>query len=342
MKEELKQSRYSRQVLFAPIGEEGQRRLGESRVLIVGMGALGTVLANHMVRAGVGHVRFIDRDFVEPSNLQRQMLFDEQDAQESLPKAVAAERKLKHINSEIHIEGIVGDLTAANIDEVAGQVDLILDGTDNFQTRFLINDYAFKHGIPYVYGGVVAARGMQATFIPGQTPCLRCLINEGEGTGETCDTSGVLAPVVDIIASYQATEALKILVGKKEALRTTLLSFDLWHGFSHEIKLNQPKTACQTCQKKEYPALEIKGERQMTSLCGRDTVQITPATKREWDLTEWKKRLERVGTVQLTPFLLRAEVDGLRLVLFTDGRVLVQGTEDVNRAKAVYARYIGM
>ncbi|EGL81723.1 UBA/THIF-type NAD/FAD binding protein [Caldalkalibacillus thermarum TA2.A1] len=342
MKQELKQSRYSRQMLFTPIGEEGQKRLGQSRVLIVGMGALGTVLANHMVRAGVGHVRFIDRDFVEPSNLQRQMLFDEQDAAQSLPKAIAAERKLKQINSEIHIEGIVGDLTAANIDQVAHEVDLILDGTDNFQTRFLMNDYAFKHGIPYVYGGVVAARGMQATFIPGETPCLRCLIDEGQGTGETCDTSGVIAPVVDIIASYQATEALKLLVGKKEAVRSTLLSFDLWHGFSHDIKLRQPKTGCLTCQKKEYPALEIKEEGQITSLCGRETVQITPSVKRDWDLKEWKKRLEKVGKVELTPFLLRADIDDLRLVLFTDGRVLVQGTEDVTRAKAVYARYIGM
>jgi molybdopterin-synthase adenylyltransferase len=202
------QERYSRQTLFAPIGEEGQRKLLASSVLIVGMGALGTVLANHMVRAGVGHIRFVDRDFVEASNLQRQMLFAEEDALQSLPKAVAAERKLKEINSGIAIEGHVGDVTAANIGMYAEGVDLILDGTDNFRTRFVMNDYAFQAGIPFIYGGAVSSRGMQATFIPGKTPCLRCFIAEGSGSGETCDTVGVLASIIDIVASYQATEAI--------------------------------------------------------------------------------------------------------------------------------------
>lgn len=339
---DIKNSRYSRQILFAPIGQEGQKRLAESKVLIVGMGALGTVVANHMVRAGVGHVRFIDRDFVEASNLQRQMLFDEQDARESVPKAVAAERKLKQINSEIEIEGLVGDLTPANIDEVAHDVQLILDGTDNFQTRFLMNDYAFKRGIPYFYGGIVAARGMQASFIPGRTPCLRCLITESSGGTETCDTSGVIAPVVDIVASYEATEAIKYLVGQHEALRPTLLSFDIWQGSFHQIRFDRVKKDCPTCQLHQYPALEIKDDQFITSLCGRETIQISPAQKQSWDLKQWKKRLERVGRVELTPFLLRAEVDDLRLVLFEDGRVMIQGTEDSTRAKAVYAKYIGM
>lgn len=334
--------RYSRQILFAPIGEEGQRRLAQSRILIVGMGALGTVLASHMVRAGVGLVRFIDRDFVEYSNLQRQILFDEQDASEHVPKAVAAERKLKQINSSIEIEGIVGDLTAANIDEVAEGVQLILDGTDNFQTRFLINDYAFKNKIPYIYGGAVASRGMQANFIPGQTPCLRCLITESAAGGETCDTSGVISPVVDVVASYQATEALKCLVGQKEALRTTLLSFDLWEGRFQQIQLNKPKKDCPTCQLHTYPALKLEDDSLITSLCGRQTIQISPAKKQNWDLAAWKTRLEKVGRVQLTPFLLRAEVDDVRLVLFPDGRVMIQGTEEVARAKAIYAKYIGM
>jgi adenylyltransferase/sulfurtransferase len=287
-------------------------------------------------------VRFIDRDFVELSNLQRQMLFDEQDARESVPKAIAAERKLKQINSEINIEGIVGDLTPANIEDVAGDVQLILDGTDNFQTRFLMNDYAFKRKIPFIYGGVVASRGMQAVFIPEKTPCLRCLITESAGGGETCDTSGVIAPVVDIVASYEATEAIKYLVGRHEALRSTLLSFDVWHGIFQEIKFNQPKKDCPTCQQKVYPSLEIKEDQFITSLCGRETIQITPSKKQAWDLVHWKKRLEKVGNVQLTPFLLRAEVEDLRLVLFTDGRVMIQGTEDRTRAKAVYAKYIGM
>lgn len=334
--------RYSRQILFAPIGEEGQRRLAQSKILIVGMGALGTVLASHMVRAGVGHVRFIDRDFVEMSNLQRQMLFDEQDAFNQIPKAVAAERKLRQINSSIEIEGIVGDLTAANIDEVAKDVHLILDGTDNFQTRFLINDYAFKNNIPYIYGGVVASRGMQANFIPGQTPCLRCLITESAGGGETCDTVGVIAPVVDVVASYEATEALKYLVGKTGDLRPTLLSFDLWQGSVHQIKLNEPKKDCPTCQQHTYPALKIEDDSFITSLCGRQTVQISPAKNQNWDLALWKNRLEKVGKVQLTPFLLRADLDDVRLVLFPDGRVMIQGTDEVSRAKAIYAKYIGM
>lgn len=340
----LKFNRYSRQILFAPIGEEGQAKLAASKVLIVGMGALGTVLANHMVRAGVGHVRFVDRDFVEASNLQRQMLFDEEDVRHTLPKAVAAEQKLKLINSEIRIEGIVGDVTAETIDQYAQGMDLILDGTDNFQTRFLLNDYAFKHGIPYIYGGVVSSRGMQATFILGQTPCLRCLIDDEGGTGETCDTAGVIAPVVDIIASYEAVEALKLLVGAHDKVRKGLLSIDIWNNMYQEIKWGRPRTTCPSCQLKEFPALQKRDEEQITSLCGRETIQITPKGNQEWDLERWAERLGKVGHVQKTPFLLRfqAESERLKLVLFPDGRVLIQGTEDVTEAKNHYAKYIGM
>lgn len=340
----LKFNRYSRQILFAPIGEEGQAKLAASKVLIVGMGALGTVLANHMVRAGVGHVRFVDRDFVEASNLQRQMLFDERDVQEALPKAVAAERKLKGINSEINVEGIVADVTAETIEQFAQGMDLILDGTDNFQTRFLLNDYAFKHGLPYVYGGVVSSRGMQATFIPGQTPCLRCLINDQGSTGETCDTVGVIAPVVDIIASFEAAEALKLLVGAHDEVRKGLLSIDIWNNMIQEIGWGRPRNHCPSCQLREFPALEIRDEQQITSLCGRETIQITPRGNTRWDLEEWTARLSRVGHVQKTPFLLRfqAEAERLKLVLFPDGRVLIQGTEDVTEAKNYYAKYIGM
>lgn len=334
--------RYSRQMLFAPIGEQGQQKLKQSSVFIVGMGALGTVLANHMVRAGVGNVRFIDRDFVEESNLQRQLLFTETDVEDHLPKAVAAERRLKQINSSLIIEGIVGDLNAANISDVIKQPDLILDGTDNFQTRFLINDYSVRQKIPYVYGGAVGSRGMQATFIPGRTPCLRCLFEEAGGATETCDTSGVIAPVVDIIASYQAVEAFKLLVGDSDRIRDGLLSVDLWHGYQHTLKWGEPKTDCPTCAKREFPSLRVANEDQFTSLCGRETIQITPQGVKQRDLAAWKERLANVGEVEINPFLLRCRVEGKTLVLFQDGRVMVQGTDDVVEAKNMYAKYIGM
>ncbi|WP_078428199.1 ThiF family adenylyltransferase [Alkalihalobacterium alkalinitrilicum] len=333
--------RYSRQMLFSHIGEEGQKKLHDSKVLIVGMGALGTVLANHMVRAGVGYVRFADRDYVEYSNLQRQMLFDEKDASESVPKAVAAQRKLQQVNSSVKIEGIVTDVTAMNIDELASGVDLILDGTDNFQTRFLLNDYCYKNGLPFVYGGAVSSRGMQATFIPEETPCLRCFINEGSSS-ETCDTSGVIAPIVDIVASYQAIDAMKFLVGKKDAIRKSLLSIDVWHNLNHQMKWTKPKADCLTCGEKVYPSLNVENEDQFLSLCGRETVQISPKSIKERDLDEWASRLSKIGDVQKTPFLVRCEVDDLRLVLFTDGRVLIQGTDDISKAKNTYTKYIGM
>lgn len=340
--DEHRQTRYSRQVLFKPIGSSGQEKLSLSKILIVGMGALGTVIANHMARAGVGHIKFIDRDFVEHSNLQRQTLFVESDAGEALPKAVAAERRLKAINSDIVIEGIIGDLTPQNIDEYARDADLILDGTDNFQTRFVINDYAFKVGIPYIYGGAVSSRGMQAAFVPGETPCLRCFIDDNGGAGETCDTSGVIAPIIDIVASYQVTEALKLLTGNRDAVRNSLLTLDIWSGTQQAIRWTKPKQNCPTCQLKKYPALQQTEEEQITSLCGRETIQITARTKQKWDLKKWQNKLGKVGHTELTPFLLRCKVDDLQLVLFPDGRVLVQGTEDVTQAKNVYAKYIGM
>ncbi len=335
-------NRYSRQILFEPIGEEGQKKLLQSKVLIVGMGALGTVLANHLVRAGVGHVVFVDRDFVEPSNLQRQMLYDEQDAIQSLPKAVAAEQKLKQINSEVTIEGHLTDITPANIADFTVDVDIILDGTDNFQTRFLINDYCMQVGIPYIYGGAVATRGMQATFLPGKTPCLRCLIEDQGGAAETCDTSGVLAPIIDIIASYQVMEAIKLLTEQEHKLRSGLLSVDLWNNTYHELKWRKPKENCRSCQRHEYPALQISEGQQILSLCGRESIQIAPPIPQNINLDEWKSRLERVCEVQLTPFLLRCTFDKLKLVLFKDGRVLIQGTSNITEAKAMYAKYIGM
>ncbi|TWI57815.1 ThiF family adenylyltransferase [Halalkalibacter nanhaiisediminis] len=331
--------RYSRQMRFKPIGEAGQQNLGEKVVLIVGVGALGTVLANHLVRAGVGHIRIVDRDYVEMSNLQRQMLFDENDVKESLPKAVAAERKLKAINSDVIVEGIVADVTVDTLPELMTDVDLVFDGTDNFQTRFLLNDMCYKKGIPFAYGGAVSARGMTALFIPGKTPCLRCFIHHGEGSGQTCDTVGVISPVVDIVASYQVVEGLKYLVGSEQALRGTLRSFDVWGNHQFDLKMKSPKANCPTCQQKEYPALQEEGN-QLTTLCGRETVQIQ--RRERIDLSVWANRLERVADVTKTPFLLRVQLkEGERLVLFPDGRILIQGTEDMTRARSIYSKYIG-
>ncbi|SFE70477.1 adenylyltransferase and sulfurtransferase [Paenibacillus algorifonticola] len=333
--------RYSRQMLFTPIGEAGQRKLSESAVLIIGMGALGTVLANHMVRAGVGLVRFVDRDYVERSNLQRQMLYDEEDVENGYPKAVAAEKKLRKINSDVKIEAIVADVTVQNIDALLMDIDLVLDGTDNFQTRFLLNDACFRSGIPFTYGGAVSSRGMSAILVPGATPCLRCFIQSADAGGQTCDMIGVISPVVDIVASYQAVEALKYLVGATDKRRNSLMTFDLWQNHSFEMKLGEPAKQCPCCQLKQYPALQVAEQDAAVSLCGRSTVQISGGAP--LNLEQWRQRLAPIAA-ELThnAYLLKAELpEGERLVLFPDGRVLVQGTEDMVRAKTLYARYIG-
>ncbi|NGZ76512.1 ThiF family adenylyltransferase [Saccharibacillus alkalitolerans] len=332
--------RYSRQMLFAPIGENGQRRLAERSVCIVGMGALGTVLANHMVRAGVGTVRMADRDYVESSNLQRQMLYDEEDAALALPKVEAAKRKLQKINSSVRLETSFADVAPGNIEDLLKGVDLVLDGTDNFQTRFLLNDACYSLGIPFVYGGAVGSRGMSAVFVPGETPCLRCFIPSADSGGETCDTVGVISPIVDIVASYQAAEALKLLVGDDASRRKTLLSLDVWHNRHHELKPVAPRPDCPCCGLKHYPALRREEETAL-SLCGRESVQI--AGHAPFDLEVWRQRLEPAArSLKANPYLIRAEMPGgERLVLFEDGRVLVQGTDDPARARTIYARYIG-
>ncbi|MGG3283125.1 ThiF family adenylyltransferase [Paenibacillus solani] len=334
------QERYSRQMLFEPIGEEGQRRIMNSAVLIVGMGALGTVLANHMVRAGVGRVRIVDRDFVEMSNLQRQLLYDEEDAKNVYPKVVAAEIKLRKINSSIAIEAIVSDVTGANIEALMEGMDLVLDGTDNFRTRFLLNDACFRSGIPFIYGGAVGSRGMSAVFVPGVTPCLRCFIQSADTAGETCDMIGVIAPVVDIAASYEAVEALKLLAGDNSSRKNSLVTFDLWQNRYYEMKFGEPDRNCPCCQLQLYPALQGH-EEDMLTMCGRDSVQF--AGNGPLDLSLWQGRLDgALLKVKANPYLLRAEMPGgERLVLFADGRVLVQGTDDFSRARTLYDRYVG-
>lgn len=339
--------RYSRQVLFSPIGEAGQRRLMASRVAIVGMGALGTVLANHMVRAGVGFVRIIDRDFVEESNLQRQMLYEEKDAREAKPKAVAAAERLRNINSLVEIESHVADVNPASAEELLTGVDLVLDGSDNFAVRFLINDVCVKHGIPWIYGGAVSSRGVAMAIRPGITPCLRCLFSQPpeQGTMETCDTSGVIGPIIHVVASYQAAEALKLLTGSVGQMSASMLHFDLWHNFHGAMDASGVKSpGCPCCGQGsfDYLTAELSGQ-SIQSLCGRNSVQIVPLRSRSLNLDECEEALGKLGPTEKTPFLLKFRPGPeLTLVLFPDGRAIVQGTSDETLAKSIYSRFVGM
>lgn len=344
--------RYSRQTRFAPIGEVGQRKLANSCILIVGVGALGASLAQHMVRAGVGEVRLVDRDFVEPSNLQRQMLFDEADALAVLPKAVAAANKLRQINNEVNMIASVTDVNASNVGALAAGVHLVLDGTDNAATRLLLSDICFQQGIPFVYGGVAGAQGMNATFIPGQTSCFRCLIGDAELENEvdTCDTVGVLAPAVEFVASLQAAEAIKWLSGNQAAMRRTWLSADLWSFRLHEAALPPGTAECPYCGQEHEGAKAVIAAKESdaldevtissTLLCGRDTVQVTLGMP--LDLAQVEKRLGDQG-FQLTVnrYLVRAKLpSGEQLILFPDGRVLVQGTADAEQAVRLCRTYL--
>lgn len=333
-------ARYSRQMLFSPIEADGQQKLTDSSVLVVGAGALGTVICNHLVRAGVGKIRLIDRDYVELSNLQRQMLFDEDDVSQALPKAVAAKRKLKKMNSKVTVDAVVGNVTNENINQLIENMDVVMDGTDNFATRFLLNDACVKYKIPFSYGGVVGSRGMTAFLIPDETPCLRCLMKEGAESGQTCDTVGVIAPVVDMISSFQVTEVMKYVTGNKKYLRNTLKTLDIWFNNQYDIKFPVPNHSCPACGTHDFPSLTRTAQEVETVLCGRDTVQIHQ--KEKMNLGEWEKRLSSVSETTRTPFLLKADFQNeIKFVMFPDGRVLVQGTEDRIRARTMYDRYIG-
>lgn len=337
--------RYSRQIRFGPLGEEGQRRLLGSRVLVCGCGALGSVLANTLARAGVGKLRVVDRDFVETSNLQRQVLFDEDDVAANLPKAIAAANKLRRINSEIEIEPIVADVDQANIERLLDGVDCIVDGTDNFETRFLINDAAVKLGIPWIYGGSIGAGGQTMTILPGETPCLRCLITEAPppGTTETCDTAGILGPIVNVIASIQATEAMKILSGNREAVQRSLMVIDLWENRFLAMKAAglREGSNCPTCVERRFEWLSGQRGTHTAVLCGRNAVQLAPPDRRAVSLEALAQKLAGLGRVSSNPFLLRLEVDGYAITVFPDGRAIVGGTSEVATARTVYAKYIG-
>jgi len=344
-------TRYSRQIRFGPIGTTGQERLRSASVLVVGTGALGASLAQHMTRAGVGTVRLADRDFVEPSNLQRQMLFDEDDARDAMPKAIAAARKLRRINGGVRIEAHVVDVGARSIGPLLEGVDLVLDGTDNAAVRLVLSDACFRVGVPLIYGGVTASEGMSASLIPGRTACLRCLIGGDEASDEaadTCDTAGVISPAVEFVASLQAAEALKWLSGSRDAMRRTWVSADVWTFRVRESKLPAGRSSCRHCgQRQEAPSVASAAEDNggaftAAVLCGRDSVQVSSAAPLAMD--RLRADLQRLGcTLTVNPYLMRAALpDGERcLVLFSDGRVIVQGTSDPAEAVALCHRYIG-
>ena len=332
--------RYSRQILFKEIGAEGQHKLSRARVVIVGCGATGSVLASLLARAGVGVMRIIDRDYVEPSNLQRQSLFDEDDARDSVPKAIAAARQIARFNSEIVVEPQVADLIPQNAEPLLGSADLILDGTDNFETRYLINDYAVKNSLPWIYAAVVGSYAVTMNILPGETACLACIFPESpRGTVETCETAGILNSTVYLVASIAATEALKLLVGARVKMRRTLLSWDVWSNEQAEVVAASPRAGCRACGEREFPHLAGEGRPHIT-LCGRNSVQIHER-ERPVDFAEISARLNPLGSVRHNSFVLKFWRDPYEITLFPDGRAIVKGTTDTAIARSLYARYIG-
>ncbi len=334
------ESRYSRQIRFRPLGEAGQAKIGAASVAIVGCGALGTVQAEAMARAGVGRLRIIDRDFVEWSNLQRQFLFEEADAAEALPKAVAAARRLARVNSDVVVEPMVADLTAANIEDLFENIDLILDGTDNFETRFLINDAAVERGIPWVYGAAVGSYGIKLAIVPGSTACFRCVYPEPpEGAQPTCETEGVLAPVTATIAALQTADALKMLALGADAVTARITTVDIWTGAIRQVAPPARDADCPCCVRREFVYLD-GSRRAPISLCGRNAVQIHERS-RPVDLPALAARLGALAPVRSNEFALRVALDSYELTVFPDGRAIIKGTTDVGIARSVYARYIG-
>jgi bacteriocin biosynthesis cyclodehydratase domain-containing protein len=342
--------RYSRQILFSKIGEAGQLRLLGSSAVLIGCGALGTALANLLVRAGLGKLRIVDRDFVEPSNLQRQTLFEESDARDALPKAVAAERRLRAINSGVAVEGIVADLGPKNADELLRGFPLILDGTDNFETRFLLNDAALHLDVPWIYAAVVASYGVTLTVRPGQTACLACALetngssetdngSQAAGAEDTCDTVGVLGAAAGVIASIEATETIKLLIGNSDSAGGRLVSFDVWSGRYQSVRVAR-NPECRACVRRDFRYLEGDAQPHLT-MCGRDSVQIHER-RRQLDLAALGRRLApTVAEVRENGFLLRFRVPPYEMTVFADGRAIIKGTRDTSIARSLYARYIG-
>lgn len=338
--------RYSRQIRFPGMGPEGQARVAEGRAVVAGCGALGSVIANTLARAGVGQLVIVDRDFVDLSNLQRQVLFDEDDVERIVPKAVAAAEKLRRVNSSISIEPIVTDITPDNVLAICRGATCIIDGTDNFETRFLLNDAAIELGIPWVYGGCLGASGQSMTILPGETPCLECLMNTIPlpGTQPTCDSAGVLGPAIGVIASIQSVEALKILAGRLDAVNRTLAVVDLWDMRLRQIGLSRlgDRSSCRACgQNREGRWLRGEAVQQSSVLCGRNAVQLSSPLSEPLALEPLAEQLAQMGTVTRNPFLVRVDLGEHTLTVFRDGRAIVSGTEEPAVARSLYAKYIG-
>ena len=336
--------RYSRQTIFPFIGKEGQKKIRSKHVLMIGAGALGSGNAEMLTRAGIGKLTIVDRDYVEASNLQRQQLYTEKDVEEKLPKAAAAAKRLREINSDVEIHSVVTDVTPEKFEELIEGVDLIIDATDNFETRMMMNDISQKYEIPWIYGACVASYGMSLTIIPGKTPCLNCLLKKIPIQGLTCDTGGIIAPAVQMVISHQVAEALKILVEDWDAVRTSVVSFDLWRNQYTNMKISKAKDPhCLSCgDERTYPYLDSDNMMKTAVLCGRDTVQIRPPKQEEIDLGALSSQLKSLGYhVNGNPYLLSVEMASQRLVIFNDGRALIHGTKDIAQAKTLYHRLLG-
>ncbi len=336
-------SRYSRQILFNGIGEEGQRRLRQSRVLIVGCGALGSAQAESLARAGVGSLRIADRDFVEASNLQRQTLFTERDASERIPKAVAAANHIGEINRDIAVEPEIVDVNHSNIERLVKDCDVVLDGTDNFATRYLINDACVKHEINWVYGAAVASYGVTMTIQPHRTPCLRCVFEEAPpaASAPTCDTAGVIMPIISIVAAVQVAEALKLLTGQNESLHHSLMQFDIWRNEWRKINPGAPSPDCPTCGLANFAMLEAEAGEFAAVLCGRDAVQISPAQSTQINFEQLAEKLRFTGDVKFNDYLLRFRTGDFEVTVFQDARSIIRGTSEIKTARSLYAKYIG-
>jgi adenylyltransferase/sulfurtransferase len=340
------ESRYARQIRFPPFGPEGQQGLLKSRALIVGCGALGSVIANTLARAGVGKLRIVDRDFLEMSNLQRQVLYDESDVKQGFPKAIAAAEKLRRINSEIEIEPIVADVDASNVESLCAGVDVILDGSDNFEIRFLLNDASVKFSIPWIYGGCLGADGQTMTILPGETACLNCLMLDGPpppGTTPTCDSFGILAPIINVIASLQSSEAIKILSGNRAAVSRKLSVFSLWENEVRQLDVSnlRDQVDCPTCKHQKFEWFNGDRGSHGAVLCGRNAVQLSFPDRQTISLDELEQRLKVLGRVESNPFLLRFYIDEFVMTVFPDGRAIVSGTEEISLARKLYAQFLG-
>ena len=335
--------RYSRQILFDGIGEAGQARLAAARVLIIGCGALGSAQSESLARAGIGYLRVADRDFVESSNLQRQTMFTERDAEARLPKAVAAANHIRQINSEIKVELEVVDVNHSNVERLIAGCDLVIDGTDNFSTRYLINDACVKHSVPWIYGAAVGAYGVTMTIRPHQTACLRCVFEEAPpaGSAPTCDTAGVIMPIINMVAAVQVTEALKLLAGREDDLHGSLMQFDVWRNEWRRINVPSPRPDCTTCALGNYETLAPEANEGAAVLCGRDAVQILPAKPSKIDFSTLAARLEGAGEVKFNEYLLRFHTGDFELTVFQDARSIIRGTNEVTIARSLYAKYIG-